>query len=62
MVDNELRYFSQLIEVFLEGVIVFLMVLWVKKYIKMYGLFIVVYGLGYFLMRFIVEFYRELDS
>ncbi|GAA7118617.1 prolipoprotein diacylglyceryl transferase [Helicobacter pylori] len=62
MVDNQLRYPSQLIEAFLEGVIVFLMVMWAKKHTKTHGLLIVVYGLGYSLMRFIAEFYREPDS
>ncbi len=62
MVDNQLRYPSQLIEAFLEGVVVFLMVMWAKKHTKTHGLLIVVYGLGYSLMRFIAEFYREPDS
>ncbi|AFI04380.1 prolipoprotein diacylglyceryl transferase [Helicobacter cetorum] len=62
VINNELRYPSQLIEAFLEGIVVFFMVMLAKKYTKTHGLLIVIYGLGYSLMRFLAEFYREPDS
>ncbi|PAF54158.1 prolipoprotein diacylglyceryl transferase [Helicobacter sp. 13S00482-2] len=61
LVDGELRYPSQLIEAFLEGLIVFVSVLIAKKLLKTQGLLIVVYAITYGIMRFIAEFYREPD-
>lgn len=61
LVDGELRYPSQLIEAFLEGLVVFIIVLVAKKLFKTQGLLIVVYGISYGIMRFIAEFWREPD-
>ncbi|PAF47898.1 prolipoprotein diacylglyceryl transferase [Helicobacter sp. 12S02232-10] len=61
LVDGTLRYPSQLIEAFLEGIIVFICVWIAKKTLKTQGLLIVVYGISYATMRFIAEFWREPD-
>ncbi|MDO7253461.1 prolipoprotein diacylglyceryl transferase [Helicobacter cappadocius] len=61
LVNGELRYPSQLIEAFLEGLVVFIVVLIAKKLFKTRGLLIVVYAITYGVMRFIAEFYREPD-
>lgn len=61
LVDGQLRYPSQLIEAFLEGLVVFIIVLVAKRLFKTQGLLIVVYGISYGIMRFIAEFWREPD-
>ncbi|PAF51243.1 prolipoprotein diacylglyceryl transferase [Helicobacter sp. 13S00477-4] len=61
LVNHVLRYPSQLIEAFLEGVIVFIIVWFGKKIFKTQGILIVIYGISYGLMRFIAEFWREPD-
>ena len=61
-VDGALRYPSQLIEAFLEGVVVFCIVWVAKRYLKFNGALIGMYALGYSLMRFVAEFYREPDA
>lgn len=60
-VDGALRYPSQLIEAFLEGLIVFFIVRIAKKYFGFDGALIAIYAIGYSLMRFLAEFYREPD-
>ncbi|PAF46537.1 prolipoprotein diacylglyceryl transferase [Helicobacter sp. 12S02634-8] len=61
VVDGALRYPSQLIEAFLEGVVVFVVVWGAKKIFRAQGALIVVYGIAYGLMRFLAEFWREPD-
>lgn len=61
LVDGQLRYPSQLIEAFLEGVVVFLIVLWMRQKTKMQGALIVTYGISYSAARFISEYFREPD-
>ena len=61
MVDGVLRYPSQLIEAFLEGFIVFLVVLFFKGKVKFYGALIAIYGISYSIARFVAEFFREPD-
>lgn len=56
-----LRYPSQLIEAFLEGIVVFAIVWIARKWIKFEGGLIGVYAIAYALMRFVAEFYREPD-
>ncbi len=62
IVDGQARHASQLYEVFLEGVVLFF-VLWLysrkpRPVMATSGLFLVVYGVG----RFIIEFVREPDQ
>jgi phosphatidylglycerol:prolipoprotein diacylglycerol transferase len=62
IVDGQARHASQLYELFLEGIVLFL-VLWLytrkpRPLMAPSGLFLVIYGLG----RFIVEFVREPDQ
>lgn len=56
------RHASQLYEAILEGLLLFIILWWVKTKAKIHGiisgLFVSLYGL----FRFIVEFYREPDS
>lgn len=61
-INGALRYPSQLIEAFLEGICVFIIVWICKKFFKFDGALIGVYALSYSLMRFIAEFYREPDE
>ncbi|PAF41597.1 prolipoprotein diacylglyceryl transferase [Helicobacter sp. 11S03491-1] len=61
LVNSELRYPSQLIEAFLEGIVVFILVIIAKKFLKTQGMLIVVYGVSYGIMRFVAEFWREPD-
>ncbi len=62
MVDSTLRYPSQLIEAFLEGIVVFLCLLYIKTKKPANGILIASYGLLYSLARFIAEYFREPDS
>lgn len=61
-IDGALRYPSQIIEAFLEGVVVFVIVWMAKRFLSFDGALIGIYALGYSLMRFVAEFYREPDS
>lgn len=60
-IDGALRYPSQLIEAFLEGLIVFFVVKIAKKYFCFDGALIAVYAISYSVMRFLAEFYRQPD-
>ncbi len=62
MVDHTLRYPSQLIEAFLEGIVVFLCLLYIKSKKPFKGILIASYGLLYSLARFVAEYFREPDS
>ena len=62
-VEGIMRHPSQIYEAFSEGLLVFLLVLFVyKKFNPKDGVLVCVYGLGYSLSRFICEFFREPDS
>ncbi|WP_104733091.1 prolipoprotein diacylglyceryl transferase [Helicobacter felis] len=61
LVEGVLRYPSQLIEAFLEGLVLFFVVMVAKRFTSAPGMLMVVYGLGYSLARFVSEYYREAD-
>ena len=61
-VEDALRYPSQLIEAFLEGFVLFFVILYASKKIRTNGILIVVYALGYSAARFVAEYFREPDS
>lgn len=60
-VDGALRHPSQLYEAFLEGILIFIILIFYKKYKKFDGELISVYVILYSLMRFISEIFREPD-
>lgn len=60
-VEGALRYPSQLIEAFLEGIVVFIVVFIASKKIKTEGMLIVIYAFSYSIARFIAEYFREPD-
>lgn len=62
LVDDELRYPSQLFEAFFEGIVLFVIMFAVFKKVQKTGVLCVTYGIGYALMRFFCEFFREADS
>lgn len=62
LVNHTLVYPSQLIEAFLEGICVFLIVLLVKRRTKRYGILIATYTLSYSIARFVSEIFREPDE
>lgn len=61
-VEGQLRYPSQLIEAFLEGIMVFFVVLFIRKKTTKQGMLIVAYGIAYSVARFISEYFREPDE
>lgn len=60
-VDGVLRHPSQLYEAFLEGILIFIILIFYKKYKKFDGELISIYVILYSLMRFISEIFREPD-
>ncbi|CBG40595.1 prolipoprotein diacylglyceryl transferase [Helicobacter mustelae] len=62
LVNGQLRYPSQLIEAFLEGVVVFFVVFFVSKKSTMQGSLIVAYGVAYSIARFVSEYFRQPDE
>ncbi len=62
MVEGQLRYPSQLIEAFLEGFVVYWIVLQMRQKTNLRGALIGTYGFSYAVMRFIAEYFREPDS
>ena len=60
-VDGALRHPSQLYEAFLEGVVVFFVVFFARKFKHFEGQLIVVYLISYALARFVCEFFRQPD-
>jgi phosphatidylglycerol:prolipoprotein diacylglycerol transferase len=60
-VNGVLRHPSQLYEAFLEGVVLFLVINYFRKRKSFDGELIAIYGIGYGVARFIVEFYRQPD-
>lgn len=61
-INGALRYPSQLIEAFLEGIVVFLIVYFFLYRTKTRGMLMVVYAFSYAVARFIAEYSREADS
>ena len=60
--ERALRHPSQLYEAFFEGIILFI-ILWSLRKIKMpSGAMLALYIIGYGLVRFIIEFFREPDA
>ena len=58
---NNLRHASQLYEAFFEGIVLFL-VLWLMRKKKVFdGFLLGLYIIGYGLVRFFIEFFREPD-
>jgi phosphatidylglycerol:prolipoprotein diacylglycerol transferase len=60
-VGDTLRHPSQLYEAFFEGIVIFIILFWYRKYKKFDGELIVLYGFLYGLFRFLCEFFREPD-
>jgi len=58
---NTLRHPSQIYEAFLEGIILYLVLSYLHKKIKIKGLIFSFYLLGYGFFRFVVEFFRQPD-
>ncbi len=56
------RHPSQLYEGILEGLLLFVILYWIHRRQKFYGVVSAVFLLGYGVFRFIVEFFREPDS
>lgn len=56
------RHASQLYEGFLEGIVLFMILFYIHKRQRFYGVVTSVFLLGYGTFRFIVEFFREPDS
>ncbi|GAB0172638.1 prolipoprotein diacylglyceryl transferase [Helicobacter trogontum] len=60
-VEGALRYPSQLIEAFLEGIVVFIVVWFASRKIQTEGMLIVIYAFAYSVARFVAEYFREAD-
>lgn len=60
-VDGILRHPSQLYEAFLEGIVVFLILVYFRNRKKFDGQLALMYGIFYTIARIIAEFYREPD-
>lgn len=56
------RHPSQLYEAFLEGILLFALMWFIKNRTKIYGMCSAYFMMGYGVFRFIVEFFREPDS
>lgn len=61
-VNGVLRHPSQLYEAFLEGLVVFFILYFYRKFKKFDGELITLYAVLYTIMRFVGEFFREPDS
>lgn len=61
-VNGVLRHPSQLYEAFFEGVVIFIILIFYRKYQKNSGELIALYGMLYPIMRFFCEFFRAPDS
>ena len=60
-VDGILRHPSQLYEAFLEGIVVFLILVYFRNRKKFDGQLAIMYGIFYTIARIIAEFYRQPD-
>ncbi len=56
------RHPSQLYEAFAEGIVLFLLLFFLRKKVKHHGVLSSLFLLGYGVGRFVVEFYREADA
>ena len=59
---NDLRHPSQLYEAFFEGIFLFVLLWSIRKEKMPKGTMLSIYLVGYGLVRFIIEFYREPDA
>lgn len=57
-----LRHPSQLYEAFFEGIVLFLLIWWLRKRVQRSGKLLGVYITGYAAFRFVIEFFREPDA
>lgn len=60
--DGILRHPSALYEAFLEGIVVFFILLWYQKRAKFPGALMAMYGMLYATARFTAEFFRKPDD
>lgn len=60
--DGQPRHPSQLYELFLEGIVLFVVMWTAKKYLKKDGQLSILFLMGYTAARFTVEFFREPDK
>lgn len=56
-----MRYPSQLFEAFGEGVLLFILLWSLRKHVKTRGAMLAIYLIGYGMVRFIIEFFRQPD-
>lgn len=61
-VSHQLRHPSQLYEALFEGIFLFLILWWVRKKIIFDGFLFCLYLMGYGVVRFFIEFFRQPDS
>ncbi|CRF45236.1 Prolipoprotein diacylglyceryl transferase [Helicobacter heilmannii] len=62
LVSGVLRYPSQLIEAFLEGFCVFVVICIARRCTQRHGMLMVIYGFAYACARFVAEYFREADA
>ncbi len=60
--EKLIRHPSQLYQVFVEGIVLTLVLWWVKKKAKIRGMITAAFVISYGILRYIVEFFREADS
>jgi phosphatidylglycerol:prolipoprotein diacylglycerol transferase len=60
--EKALRHPSQLYEAFFEGIFLFIILWSIRKFKVPKGAMLALYVIGYGLVRFIIEFFREPDS
>ena len=56
------RHPSQLYEAVLEGMVLFLVLWFIRKRVKVYGILTSIYFIGYASLRFFAEYFREPDN
>ncbi|MBI4826566.1 MAG: prolipoprotein diacylglyceryl transferase [Nitrospirae bacterium] len=59
--ESMLRHPSQLYEAFFEGIILFIILWSVRKHSRFNGFLLSLYLIGYGLVRFVIEFFRQPD-
>ncbi len=59
---DQLRHPSQLYEAFFEGLLLFLILWFLRKRSKFDGFLFSIYLIGYGVVRFVIEFYRQPDE
>ena len=60
--DKTLRHPSQLYEAFFEGIFLFVILWSIRKFKVPRGAMLALYVIGYGIVRFVIEFFREPDS